>query len=108
MLDLVLTTTLVSMPDQQTVQSGRSRPEPLGGTLFPEIDLRDHEMSCADATAQAFDRVPLAEDDNGVCRVQVSRIRAPEVMQRPKLMQSEGPSGRGPGGSATIYQFPPV
>ncbi|MGH3246860.1 MAG: DUF2249 domain-containing protein [Trebonia sp.] len=74
--------------------------------MFPEIDLRHHTMSCADATTQAFERLsvkdgfvfvadhdptalrylfeaeragqftwePLAEDDNGVWRVQVSRI----------------------------------
>ncbi|HEX7160904.1 MAG TPA: DUF2249 domain-containing protein [Trebonia sp.] len=73
--------------------------------MFPEIDLRGHTMSCADATTQAFDRLavkdgfvfvadhdpialrymfeaeragqfswePLAEDDNGVWRVQLSR-----------------------------------
>lgn len=73
--------------------------------MFPEIDLRDHAMSCADATTQAFDRLavkdgfvfvadhdpialrymfeaeragqfswePLAENDNGVWRVQLSR-----------------------------------
>jgi uncharacterized protein (DUF2249 family) len=76
--------------------------------MFPEIDLRDHQMSCADATTQAFEQLavkdgfvfvadhdpialrymfeaeragqftwePLAEDDNGVWRVQVSRIAA--------------------------------
>lgn len=76
--------------------------------MFPEIDLRDHSMSCADATTQAFDRLAvkdgfvfvadhdptalrymfeaeragqftwdaLTEDDNGVWRVQVSRIAA--------------------------------
>lgn len=76
--------------------------------MFPEIDLRGHEMSCADATTQAFDRLavkdgfvfvadhdpatlrylfaaeragqfawePLAENDNGVWRVQVRRVAA--------------------------------
>ncbi len=76
--------------------------------MFPEIDLRGHAMSCADATTQAFDRLavedgfvfvadhdpaalrylfeaerpgqfawePLAEDDDGVWRVQVSRVAA--------------------------------
>lgn len=76
--------------------------------MFPEIDLRDHKMSCADATTQTFDRLrvkdgfvfvadhdpvalrylfeaeragqftwePLAEDDGGVWRVEVSRIAA--------------------------------
>lgn len=76
--------------------------------MFPEIDLREHAMSCADATTQAFDRLafadgfvfvadhdpvalrylfeaertgqfawePLAEDDNGVWRVRVSRVAA--------------------------------
>jgi uncharacterized protein (DUF2249 family) len=76
--------------------------------MFPEIDLRDHSVSCADATTQAFDRLAvkegfvfiadhdltalrymfeaeragqftwdaLAEDDNGVWRVQVSRVAA--------------------------------
>lgn len=76
--------------------------------MFPEIDLRDHSMSCADATTQAFDRLAvkggfvfvadhdptalrymfeaeragqftwdvLAEGDNGVWRVQVSRVAA--------------------------------
>ena len=27
--------------------------------MFPEIDLRDHAMSCADATMQAFDRLAV-------------------------------------------------
>jgi uncharacterized protein (DUF2249 family) len=76
--------------------------------MFPEIDLRDHSVSCADATTQAFDRLAvkegfvfiadhdltalrymfeaeragqftwdaLAEDDNGVWRVQVSLVAA--------------------------------
>lgn len=76
--------------------------------MFTEIDLREHAMSCADATTQAFDRLAvddgfvfvadhdpiglrylfeaeragqftwesLAEDDNGVWRVQVSRVAA--------------------------------
>ncbi len=76
--------------------------------MFLEIDLREHAMSCADATTQAFDRLavndgfvfvadhdpialrylleaeragqftwePLTEDDNGVWRVQVSRVAA--------------------------------
>ena len=81
--------------------------------MFPEIDLRAHTMSCADATTQAFDLLavkdgfvfvadhdltalrymfeaeragqftwePLAEDDNGVWRVQVSRV-APAPAER--------------------------
>lgn len=76
--------------------------------MFPEIDLREPAVSCADATMQAFDLLkvkdgfvfvadhdpiglrymfeaertgqftwePLAEDDNGVWRVQVSRVAA--------------------------------
>lgn len=76
--------------------------------MFPEIDLREHAMSCADATTQAFDGLavadgfvfvadhdpiglrymfeaeragqftwePLAEDDNGIWRVQVRRVAA--------------------------------
>lgn len=27
--------------------------------MFPEIDLREHTMSCADATTQAFDRLAV-------------------------------------------------
>lgn len=76
--------------------------------MFPEIDLRDHVMSCADATTQAFDRLAvrdgfvfvadhdpvalrylfaaeragqftwesLADNDDGVWRVRLSRVEA--------------------------------
>jgi uncharacterized protein (DUF2249 family) len=27
--------------------------------MFPEVDLREHAMSCADATTQAFDRLAV-------------------------------------------------
>lgn len=29
--------------------------------MFPEIDLREHAMSCADATTQAFDGLAVAD-----------------------------------------------
>ena len=29
--------------------------------MFPEIDLRGHTMSCADATTQAFDRLAVKD-----------------------------------------------
>lgn len=29
--------------------------------MFPEIDLRNHTMSCADATTQAFDRLAVMD-----------------------------------------------
>jgi uncharacterized protein (DUF2249 family) len=29
--------------------------------MFPEMDLRDHKVSCADATTQAFDRLAVKD-----------------------------------------------
>jgi uncharacterized protein (DUF2249 family) len=99
--------------------------ESLGGAMVPEIDLREHAMSCADSTTQAFDRLavndgfvfvadhdptalrylfeaeragqftwePLAEDDNGVWRVRVSRVTA---APNPGAVSSASRPGRYP------------
>ena len=45
--------------------------------MFPEIDLRGHEMSCADATTQAFDRLAVKDGFVFVADRRVAAAPAP-------------------------------
>lgn len=65
--------------------------------MFPQIDLREHAMSCADATTQAFDRlggndgfVFVADHDPVALRYLFEAERAGQFTWEPLPVDDDG------------------